>query len=129
MGMVAVTTRAIAVSGEELTFRQWRALVVACDRTGGVPLSELADRIGSGVSPASRLVRRMQARGWIDLAKADADRRVTLVRSTERGLALRDAIFDERRRSLARAAEAVGGSTPKEVALLMRIVDEVSRLA
>lgn len=126
MSMVAATTRAIAASGEDLTFTQWRALVVVGERSDGLALSELADRIAASLSPTSRLVRRMARRGWLELSKADADRRVTVARATESGLALREAVFAARRRHLERAADELGMVTPVDLEFLTRVVEAVS---
>ena len=126
MSMVAATTRAIAASGEDLTFTQWRALVVIGERSGGVALSELADRIAASLSPTSRLVRRMARRGWLELSKGDADRRVTVVRATEAGLALRATVFEARRRQLDRAAGELGMVTPVDLEFLTRVVAAIA---
>jgi DNA-binding MarR family transcriptional regulator len=101
IGSVAVTTRALLLSGIDLSFTQWRVLVIAGDRPDGVAVSEIAARLGAEISPASRLIRRMAARGYVGLSKDESDRRVTRVGVTEAGRALRDTVLERRRGVLA----------------------------
>ena len=96
-GAVAVTTRALTAVGVELTFPQWRVLVVVGNRTEGLSVSEVAERLGSELSPTSRLVARMARRGYVTLEKDPADRRVTRVALTDAGRALRHAVVAHRR--------------------------------
>jgi DNA-binding MarR family transcriptional regulator len=96
-GAVAVTTRALAAVGVELTFPQWRVLVVVGNRPEGLSVSEVAERLGSELSPTSRLVARMARRGYVTLEKDPADRRVTRVVLTEPGQTLRRAVVAHRR--------------------------------
>jgi DNA-binding MarR family transcriptional regulator len=78
-GAVAITTRALQTVGLELTFVQWRVLVIVGATDEGLTVSEIASRMGSELSPTSRLVARMARRGFVTLVKEDVDRRVTRV--------------------------------------------------
>jgi DNA-binding MarR family transcriptional regulator len=102
---VAITTVALAEASPhiELSFPQWRALVVIGLSDLGIRVGEIASRIGSAVPTTSRLVRRLERRGLVLAERDEADRRATLVRLTPAGLALREAIVG-RRRELVRAA-------------------------
>ena len=101
VGSVAVTERAIAAAGADLSFVQWRVLLIVGERDDGATVGEIAARIGAHVSPASRLVSRLKRRGVVRTAKDDSDGRVTRVRLTESGLDLRGRVLEQRRRDLA----------------------------
>jgi DNA-binding MarR family transcriptional regulator len=101
VGSVAVTGRAIAAAGADLSFVQWRVLLIVGEREDGATVGEIAARIGAHVSPASRLVSRLKRRGVVRTAKDDSDGRVTRVRLTESGLDLRGRVLEQRRRDLA----------------------------
>lgn len=101
VGSVAVTERAIAAAGADLSFVQWRVLLIVGEREDGATVGEIAARIGAHVSPASRLVSRLKRRGVVRTAKDDSDGRVTRVRLTESGLDLRGRVLEQRRRDLA----------------------------
>lgn len=101
IGAVAITDRAIAAAGADLTFVQWRVLLVVGEQDEGASVSEIAARIGAHASPASRLVSRLKRRGILVTDKGDRDGRVTTVRLTPVGAALRARVLDYRRRDLA----------------------------
>lgn len=100
VGAVAITDRAIAAAGADLTFVQWRVLLVVGERDEGASVSEIAARISAHASPASRLVSRLKRRGILVTDKGDRDGRVTTVRLTAAGAALRARVLDNRRRDL-----------------------------
>src|SRR5574337_747844 len=87
VGAVGLTTVALEEEGAavELTFPQWRALVVVGERTSGIRVGLVAVRIGASVPATSRLLRRMEDRGLVRSARDESDRRATLV-----GLAVAD---------------------------------------
>jgi DNA-binding MarR family transcriptional regulator len=102
---VGVTTIALAraTPDVELSFAQWRALVVVGSALDGIRVGEIAGRIGSAVPTTSRLVRRLERRGLVQAERDEADRRATRVRLTPAGEQLRDALVS-RRRTLVRQA-------------------------
>jgi MarR family transcriptional regulator for hemolysin len=106
---VGITTVALAEadSGVDLSFSQWRALVVIGSVDAGIRVGEIASRIGSAVPTTSRLVRRLEHRGLVIARRDEADRRATRVTLTASGLDLRSAIV-ARRRALVREAIADG---------------------
>jgi DNA-binding MarR family transcriptional regulator len=61
------------------------------DRDGQTQ-SELLDAVGLDHSTVSKSLRRMQEAGWLTREPAEHDRRVQLVRLTDRGRALREPI-------------------------------------
>ena len=123
LGAVAVTTRALAMVGVELTFAQWRAMVIVGEREVGATVTEVAERLGSEISPTSRLVRRLVARGFVVTHKDDADRRVTRVAITPAGAAIRRAVLERRRMVLDQVLAGAGEVDPSIAALLDRIGD------
>ncbi|MGI5130606.1 MarR family winged helix-turn-helix transcriptional regulator [Pseudonocardia sp. CA-107938] len=88
-----------ALAPWDVTPSQARALGVL-RRGGDLRAGELAERLRIAPRSATDVVDSLAARGWIDRAPDPADRRATLVRLTEAGRDLADAI------RAARAAEA-----------------------
>ncbi len=95
---VGITTVALAQASPdvELSFPQWRALVVVGANAGGIRVGEIAGRIGSAVPTTSRLVRRLERRGLVASERDEADRRATLVRLTPAGQRIRAALVRRR---------------------------------
>ena len=103
-----MTTLALseASQGLDLTFPQWRVLVVLGDSEQGAPLSVVSSAIGVTLPATSRQLRRLERRGLVSLGPDERDRRVVRVRLTETGRSARDAIVAFRRR---RVAEILAG--------------------
>jgi DNA-binding MarR family transcriptional regulator len=121
-GSVAVTSRALATVGLELTFAQWRVLVVAGEKPEeGATVTEIADRLGAEISPVSRLVSRLARRGLVTAYKDDRDRRVTRVTVSDAGREIRDTVMTRRRELLSEVLAAAGPIEPDVVAALDRI--------
>jgi DNA-binding MarR family transcriptional regulator len=109
---VGVTTVALGrISPQiELSFPQWRALVVIGSSQDGIRVGEIAGRIGSAVPTTSRLLRRLERRGLVVTERDETDRRATRVRLAPAGVRIRHALV-EQRRQLVRDALAAR-STP-----------------
>jgi DNA-binding MarR family transcriptional regulator len=128
---IAITAIAIDQTEDaaDLTLAQWRALVVA-GRNESVRVGELATNLGMSVPSASRLVRRIEARGLVTARRAEDDRRATNVRLTAGGRRLVEAVVGRRRaligRALAGGADARSGTA---VATLREIADRLEVLA
>lgn len=118
IGSVAATALALARSGVELTFAQWRVLVVVDEEPDGAIVGTIADRTGSAPSPASRLVARMRDHGLVTTEPDDHDRRATRVRLTARGREVRDLVVTRRRELLERAATSVDPLEPRVLEVL-----------
>ena len=58
---------------------------------GELPMSELAQRIGRDPSTVTALVKKLAAGGYVATAKQAEDKRVVLVRLTDRGRSLQPA--------------------------------------
>ena len=97
--LVALTTAAMAADGQVLepTFRQWRLLVVLGEAREGRRLGEIAAWIGGSAPSASRLVRRMEARGLVTITRDPADRRGIRVLLSPAGRAIRASVINARR--------------------------------
>ncbi len=120
VGSVAITARAIGAADAELTFMQWRVLLVVGEREEGQAVGEIAARIGAHASPASRVVSRLKRRGLVSTNKGDLDKRVVCVRLTAAGQDLRARVLDLRGRDLADVLEVVS-MTPEESEALARL--------
>jgi DNA-binding MarR family transcriptional regulator len=120
VGSVAITARAIAAAAAELTFMQWRVLLVVGEREEGQAVGEIAARIGAHASPASRVVSRLKRRGLVTADKGDQDKRVVCVRLTEAGRALRTRVLGLRGQDIARLI-AAASMTPAEAAVIAKL--------
>lgn len=125
---VAITTRALSEARPDLdlTFPQWRAMLVVGERPEGARVSEVASRVGVTLPATSRLLRRLAARGLLEITADERDRRATRARLTTDGSHARDAILAYRRE---RIADTVGVATlsPATVAELRRLADALDR--
>lgn len=111
IGAVSLTTHALAGAETdfELTFPQWRAILVVGDDADGARVGEVAARVGVTLPATSRLLRRLERRGLTTLRTDMRDRRATRVRLTERGQRIRSAILAQRRAVL----EQIAASLPE----------------
>ena len=102
VGAVGLTTRALASgdTGFELTFQQWRALLVLGEEPDGARVGEVAARVGVTLPATSRLLRRLERRGLVSLSVDELDRRATRARLTDRGGTARERILAHRRAEL-----------------------------
>jgi DNA-binding MarR family transcriptional regulator len=121
LGSVAVTTRALSAAALDLTFVQWRVLVIVGQDDDGATVSEIATRLGAEISPLSRLVGRLARRGLVTTGKDDRDRRVTRVHLTDAGRAIRYNVLRRRRELLAVVMAGVGPLSPDVVSVLEQI--------
>ena len=107
LGAVGVTANALlAAAGPELTFLAWRAIVELDEAGHPVRLSDLADRLHLSRPSASKLVRRLERRGLVELSPNPEDGRGLLLALSERGHAIRDDVIAQRRAILIQALEA-----------------------
>jgi DNA-binding MarR family transcriptional regulator len=132
VGAVGLTARALelADTGFELTFPQWRALLVLGEGDDGSRIGEVAARVGVTLPATSRLLRRLERRGLTTLAVDEQDRRATRARLTDRGRAVREAILAHRRAALREIAFRL--SAPERLNLtsgLREIAAELERFA
>ena len=103
---VAITTRALseATPDLDLTFPQWRVLLIVGEGGDGATVSEVAARVGVTVPATSRQLRRLARRGLLVITRDARDRRAARARLTEAGSAVRDQILGDRHRRIAATA-------------------------
>jgi DNA-binding MarR family transcriptional regulator len=128
VGSVSITARAIAAADAELTFMQWRVLLVVGEHEEGQAVGEIAARIGAHASPASRVVSRLKRRGLVSTDKGDQDKRVVCVRLTKTGRDLRDRILTLRGRDISNVLETVS-LAPDESEAVARLARAFEPLA
>lgn len=124
VGAVGLTTRALtqAHAGFELTFPQWRALLVLGEGEEGARIGEVAARVGVTLPATSRLLRRLERRGLTTLAVDEQDRRATRARLTDRGREVRAAILAHRRAAMREIADALAEPDRLDLASGLRAI-------
>ena len=124
IGAVGLTTRALAGAETdfELTFPQWRAILVVGLDPDGARVGEVAARVGVTLPATSRLLRRLERRGLTTLGSDMTDRRATRVRLTERGHGIRSAILARRRAALEHIAATLPEAERRDLAAGLRLV-------
>ncbi|MCT4657352.1 MAG: MarR family transcriptional regulator [Cohaesibacter sp.] len=68
----------------DLTLPQW-VVLTALWRTDGLKITHLADYCGNGQPALSRILDRMEAKGWVERCASDRDRRAVRVFLTPKG--------------------------------------------
>ena len=101
--------------------------MIAGEQPPGATVTEIANRIGAEISPASRLVRRLVQRGLVAVSKDLQDRRVTRVTMTADGGAIREAVLAQRHGLLARVLTEAGPMNQDDAVLLERVVTAFRR--
>jgi DNA-binding MarR family transcriptional regulator len=110
-GGVAVTTEALAYAArEELTFTQWRAILLVGEDDRGCRVGEVAGFLHATLPTTSRLLRRLERRGLLTLERDEEDRRATRARLTEVGADLRSSVIAYRRGEIRTMAAEVTSS-------------------
>jgi DNA-binding MarR family transcriptional regulator len=89
------------------------------DRAGPMPMTRIAELIGSGLPTATGLVNRMVERGLVRREHDTRDRRVVLVSLTEAGAAEVRELHEARQRRMATAIAQLPG--PEQDSLLVGI--------
>jgi DNA-binding MarR family transcriptional regulator len=96
--LVAVTNAAIFDAGAgDLSFLQWRTLMVLGSSDEPLRVNELADRASASMPSASRLIRRMERRGLVSISRDPNDGRGRRIALTDDGEALRRSVIARRR--------------------------------
>jgi len=125
---VAMTTVALGSvrPAIDLTFPQWRVVVVLGGEPDGVRISEVAQQVGVTLPATSRQLRRLERRGLVAVAPDQRDRRAAIARLTDEGLRARDAVIAYRRAQLAKVAEPFE-SSPETRRELARVAGALAR--
>src|SRR3954451_7715434 len=85
VGSVALTARALADAGAELTLVQWRVLVVLHGAGEPLAIGDLARPVAASPSAMSRLIGRLTTRGYLSSHGERRDRRERRVVLSQRG--------------------------------------------
>lgn len=104
--LVAIAARSLAEVTDDVTLPQYRAIVVLCVR-GPIAMRELADELACSASTATRLCDRLVAKGLVDRAPREGNRREVEVRATALGVDLVAAVTARRRAELEQIVEAM----------------------
>ena len=78
------------LKAEDLSPSQYNVLRILRGATEGLPCGEIAGRLITRDPDVTRLLDRMEKRGWISRARESRDRRLVLTRLTPAGLKLVD---------------------------------------
>ncbi len=117
IGAIGLTTHALAEAAPatELTFPQWRALLILGEDQDGARVGQVATRVGATLPATSRLLRRLARRDLVALVPDELDHRATRARLTVRGREVRLAILAYRGAALREIASRLddrhGGQT------------------
>ncbi len=108
-GGVAITASALehATDGQEVTFTQWRAILIVGERDEGCRVGEVAGFVNATLPTASRLLRRLERRGLLVLERDEQDRRATRARLTDAGVRIRSSVLAYRRAEIAAIVDEV----------------------
>ena len=114
-GAIGLTSFALADADvADLTLTQWRAMVVI-GRANGLRVGEIASRVGMSLPSTSRLVGRLERRGYVATVRDETDRRATLVTMTDEGRRVRSAVIERRRELMNSSLAAYGSTLPKDL--------------
>jgi DNA-binding MarR family transcriptional regulator len=112
LGGVAITARALDGEAEDLTFSQWRVLTFLGEQASDSHVRGVGERVGVSAPSASRLLRRLEDRGLIELERDARDRRYMRVRLTLAGQTVRNRVLGRRRFLIQEALGAADGRLP-----------------
>lgn len=111
------------ISRERITVPQLD--IISClGRTGGLPLSELAERLLVSGGNVTGIIDRLEKNGYVYRARDDGDRRVVRALLTEKGHVLYKAFLP---RYTEIVADINKGLTPQERKDLQRLLKKLAR--
>ncbi len=100
--LVSITNSAIAAGGvADLSFPQWRLLAALGNSQQPLRLHEVAARVSASMPSASRLVQRMERRGFVSSTRSPEDGRGRQIALTAQGEAVRAGVIGRRRALIA----------------------------
>ena len=128
-GMVAATNAALAgeIGTGDLSFPQWRLVIILGGSPGPLRLNEIAWRVNASMPSTSRLVQRMERRGLVVSSPDPLDGRGRRVGLTETGELVRAQVIG-RRRQLIEESLADLEIDEVTVSVLHDIADRLARL-
>ena len=127
VALVAATNTAIAdVGAGDLSFAQWRCLMVVGGASEPLRLGDIAVRISASMPSASRLIGRMERRGLVSSSRDPVDGRGRRIVLTQAGDGLRARVIG-RRRAMLEESLAGFGSDPEVTDRLAAVVARLDR--
>ena len=88
----------------------------------GIPLTQLASLSWADPGNVSGIVDRLESAGWVERQRSEDDRRVVLIRLSDRGRAILPQLRPQHRTAVARAFAALSAEDMKQLRdLLARI--------
>jgi len=124
LGGVAITARALDGDVEDLTFSQWRVLIVLGEQEAASHVRGVGERVGVSAPSASRLLRRLEDRGFIELHRDRQDRRFMRVHLTTAGHAVRNQVVERRQVLIREALAASDGRLPSDLSDALGAIGE-----
>lgn len=103
-----------------ITWPQFHALYHIGDQ--GLPANELARELHCNASNMTGIIDRMTENGWVYREHSEADRRVWLVKLTEKGLQLKADIFPQHKQNI---AKRMGVLSPEELVSLEKLLKKL----
>ena len=89
------------------------------ERHGELAMSRLAEMLDVSLSNATGLIDRIEERGFVERIRVPSDRRIVLVRITDRGRAVMEEVEALREATLARVLDRLDETQLKRVAAAM----------
>jgi DNA-binding MarR family transcriptional regulator len=89
------------------------------ERHGEMAMSRLAEMLDVSLSNATGLIDRIEERGFVERIRVPSDRRIVLVRITDRGRAVMEEVEALREATLARVLDRLDEAQLKRVAAAM----------
>ncbi|MGH2463833.1 MAG: MarR family winged helix-turn-helix transcriptional regulator [Candidatus Limnocylindrales bacterium] len=128
-GMVAATNTALAgeIGTGDLSFAQWRLVIILGGAPGPLRLNEIASRVNASMPSTSRLVQRMERRGLVASSPDPLDGRGRRVALTDMGEVVRAQVIG-RRRKLIQESLAALDADESTVSVLTEIADRLAPL-
>jgi DNA-binding MarR family transcriptional regulator len=109
------------LAADSLTVSMWRVLAVLW-HDGPQHMTGLAELTSIDVSTLSRLIGSLQRRGLVTRKRAGGDGRYVRAALTSRGTALTERLLPK---ALALEDRLIGAMTPRDVATLKRLLDQL----
>lgn len=120
--MVAIATRSLAETDQEVTLPQSRTLVLLASR-GPQRIVDIAEDLGVAPSTATRMCDRLVRKGLLRRYRTAADRREVKVSLTAAGRSFVAAVSMHRRDELARVVDAIPADAHDQVATALRALN------
>ena len=82
----------VALANYDLTPEQWQLMSVLWGNEAGLSQQEITDLLAKDKHNISRMIRRLEAKGWLERQPDPADARALTVRTTPLGASLQEPI-------------------------------------